>query len=370
MFGGRKVALAVLIALSVSPTAQAEQPGVVDMVALSETNALLQASVPDSGALGVFFDERIGRFTVVLPPGVSTFVAADGTRPVVRRTATTRAALDTVDRRITELVTRDKALGYEVGSAYDLLRDTLVIQSNAPVEALTALTAGLPVKAEVRRSTERLRKSRQYDPAPHRGGAAISTAAGNCTSAFTVVSPDGDRYLVTAGHCGQFPGRPIGEPVWNTGSGEHLGYFYNWFYPDRDVALIANFDPGVFGHHIYVGGAEGTQKPVRAATDPVPGSSKYCHSGKNSFEQCGQRVVSLEGTLTSPEGTTRSLIAYDKGVSLRSGDSGAPFYWHTDDGHAVVVSGMSIGGKSDGTSYAEKWSLIAQSQGVQILKAP
>ncbi|MEV0503035.1 S1 family peptidase [Streptomyces spectabilis] len=337
----------------------------------------LQEAVDDKAALGFYYDERRDDFVVVLPssgPG-STVAAADftfnGSVPSVKRSSTTQAAIDEVDRRIRAAAQGDKAAAHVFGSAFDLVRDVMVVTTNAPRDVVRSLSAGLPITVEHQYGTGG-RNSRQYDSIPFRGGAAVTVGSitAGCSSGFTVKSRDSDdRYLLTAGHCGLVPGAPQGRPVENTGSGAYMGRFYNWFYPTRDIALIAELDSvGFYGPYIYVGNATGTVKPVSGAQEPVVGRSNYCQSGVATFEHCGHRVVDLNSQLCSYGSCTQDLVAYDQGTRPAPGDSGAPFFTYNSDRSAVIAHGIHVG-SSGSLFFGEKWSLIASSQGVSIVTA-
>ncbi|MEV0675580.1 S1 family peptidase [Actinosynnema sp. NPDC050436] len=333
----------------------------------------LREVVDEKGALGFYHDERRNGFVVVLPasgPG-STRTAADfavrGTTPAVTRSRTTRAEVDAVDARIRARARQDPA-GHVYGSVFDLARDVVVVTSDAPPDVLEPLSAGLSVPVEHRYGGGG-RDSRQNDPRPFRGGAAITVGSGKCTSGFTVADPDGNRYLLTAGHCGYVPGVPIGRPVQNTGSGQFMGNFYNWNFPDRDLALVGTVQTGYYGREIYVGDATGKTIRVAGAADPVVGRGDLCRSGAATYEKCGHRVVNTTGQLCTGAGCTRNLITYDKGTAPQEGDSGAPFYTYNGDRSAVVVHGIHVG-RSGSLYFAEKWSLIASSQGVSVVTQP
>ncbi|MFD9072059.1 S1 family peptidase [Streptomyces lasiicapitis] len=334
----------------------------------------LQEVVDDKAALGFYYDEQRDGFVVVLPAAGSgsTVAAADftlnGSRPAVKRSSTTQAAIDEVDRRIRAEAKGSKAAGHVFGSAFDLVRDVMVVTTNAPQDVVRSLSAGLPIAVEHRYGTGG-RNSRQHDSIPFRGGAAVTvgSSAAGCSSGFTVKGAEDDLYLLTAGHCGLVPGAPPGRPVSNTGSGAYMGGFYNWYYPTRDIALIANLDSaGFYGPYIYVGDATGTAKRVSGAQDPVVGRSNYCQSGVSTFEHCGHRVVNTTGQLCSYGGCTKDLVTYDKGTQPAPGDSGAPFFTYNSDRSSVIVHGIHVG-RSGSLFFAEKWSLIASSQGVSIV---
>ncbi|WP_433262893.1 S1 family peptidase [Actinosynnema sp. CS-041913] len=338
---------------------------------LFAANRILHTLADEKGALGVYYDEQRSQFVVVLPatgPGsarTSADFAVDGATPIVRRSSTTQAGIDAVHSRIRAEAQRNKAAGHVFGSAFDFARDVMVVTSDAPQTLVRSLSAGLAIPVEHRHGTGG-RNSRQYDPVPFRGGAAITVGTKRCTSGFTVKDPQGDRYLLTVGHCGYVPGVPIGRPVQNTGSGEFMGYFYNWNYPDRDIALIARVEAGYYTRQIYVGDVNGKAIRVAGASDPVVGRSDYCRSGAVSAEKCGHRVVNTNGQFCDAAGCTRNLISYDKGTPTQAGDSGAPFYTYNADRSAVVVHGMHVA-ISGAMYFAEKWSLIASSQGVSIV---
>ncbi|GAA1332714.1 S1 family peptidase [Saccharothrix algeriensis] len=371
--------IAVVALIASAPAHAAPEPptphsGEPRQSGLFATDSRLGALVAEKGALGHYYDERLDRFVVVLPasgPG-STRTAADfavgGSAPVVKRSSTTRSQVDAVHERIRAEAARNSSAGHVYGSAFDITRDVVVVTSDAPPDLAGTLSAGLSVKVEHRRGTGG-RNSRQFDPRPFRGGAAVTIGTVNCSSGFTVQDPEGNRYLLGAAHCGHIQGVPIGRPVENTGSGEHMGYFYYWNFPDRDIGLISHLETGFYGHHIYVGDATGKQIRVAGASDPVVNRSDYCRSGITTFEKCGQRVFDLKGQFCDKAGCTQDLIAYDKGTIAQGGDSGAPFYSYNADRTAVVVHGMHIA-QSGGWQYAEKWSRIASSQGVSVVTAP
>ena len=112
-----------------------------------------------------------------------------------------------------------------------------------------------------------------------RPGARLVTEVGGCTFNFLFRSPDGTRYIGTAGHC---TGHNYGsawprEKVWPRGSGpvvrgsdgQRIGEFaYGVFHVPKDFALI-RLDPGVEAspEMCYFGGPRGvyttkTAEPV------------------------------------------------------------------------------------------------------------
>ncbi|CCH33191.1 S1 family peptidase [Actinosynnema sp. NPDC047251] len=329
----------------------------------------IQEAVAEKGALGFYRNEHKGGFVVVLPatgPGSAADFTVAGVTATVERSRTTRAEIDAVDSRIRAEARRDGT--HVFGSVFDLARDVMVITSDAPPETLRSLTAGLSIAVEHRYGTGG-RESRQNDPRPFRGGAAITVGSGKCTSGFAVKDPEGNRYLLTAGHCGYVPGVPIGRPARNTGSGAYIGEFYNWSYPSRDLALIGTLQTGFYGPQIYVGDATGKTIRVAGAADPVAGRSDYCRSGAATFEKCGHRVVNTTGQLCIAGICTRDLVTYDKGTATQDGDSGAPFFSYNAARNAVVAHGIHVG-RSGTLLFAEKWSLIAKTQGVSVLTEP
>lgn len=349
-------------ATSKEPATRSAAVGAPDSKAIA-AHARLDALAKANSALGVYFDNAASQFVVVLPAtgagsrasAADFSVAGFGTR--VHRSAVTQTAIDAVNSNIQRAVAQGTTQQYGFGSYFDLARDVMVIETDAPAEVVADLTRGFTGKVEHRYGTVR-RDTRQSDPPPFWGGASITDGGGICSSGFVVRNGAGTRFMVTAGHCFL-----AGAAVRSTGGGFAMGTVVNRApFPAWDMELLGGASYGTF---VYRGDLNGVGIHVVAAADPVVNFLGYCRSGQTTAENCNQRTTSLTAQLCDASGCTNDMISYNNGGLSAGGDSGAPYYIYSVDNASVHIRGIHIG-RIGSTMYAEKWSKISARFGVSI----
>jgi hypothetical protein len=198
------------------------------------------------------------------------------------------------------------------------------------------------------------------DGAPFNGGAAIlQPGVGECSSGFTVLNGLGQRFLLTAGHCGgagtqwQTPfGAPIGQTVLTA--------------PQRDAELIsANAEP-----FIYNGGPDGTGQGIGESLAGIQSARRtlagelICNQGAFSGPRCNIQILS-HATITINGVKIQEIKARtrDGSEAIGNGDSGGPVISlgkpgflvalginsAEDPSHAVACVGVSPPGRTCST---------------------
>lgn len=237
----------------------------------------------------------------------------------------------------------------------------VVVETDAPSDVVSSLTANAGAPVTVRRHAVADSFSRRNDVSPFWGGAGIvlTKNVARCSSGYTVKNSAGTRFQVTAGHCftnGQTARTELGGVVVGTVTGNGL--------PSKDMELIKGKS---YGSYIYTGGVNSTTAAhVASAADPVVGFANYCHSGRTTGERCGHKVVSVTATVCTSSGCKSPVIAFTGGVLPQGGDSGSPFYVGSTSGSDKHIRGhiIAVGGS---VAYAEKWSRVQSRFGVSIV---
>jgi hypothetical protein len=319
-------------------------------------------------ALGSYYDSARKEQVVVTSAGSKLTEAsvdrAVGAKARVVRRNITKAAVSSIQDRVSKRAWSPAAKNYNYASWLDLKTGRIVLKTNAPASVTAPLTADYPGLIDQQDEVIRDSFSRQADVPSFWGGSSIKSGGFVCTSGFVVQKPTGQRFLATAGHC-----FPVGSNVLTTGGNVSLGSvvqrgpFLPWPFQSFDMELIGG---GSYGSSIFVGGTNSsTGKHVNGAGDPVVGFTQYCRSGQTSGEQCGQTVQSVNAQVCTQTGCKSPVISYTGPVS-QPGDSGAPFYVYSGDGTQVFIRGLNVA-SGGSTSFAEKWSRISSNLGVSIV---
>ena len=313
-------------------------------------------------ALGSYYDAASRKFVVVAAPGSS--LARSRSAPAaatVRTRAISRSTVDTLQARIARRDWSPSAKRYTYASWLDLKTGKLVLKTNAPRSVTAELSRGYTGVIEQQPETVRDSFDRRNDVPAFWGGSSIKSGGSVCTSGFPV-QKNGQRYLVTAGHCFSLgAGVTTTDGNLSIGSVVQRGPFLPLGLPNWDMELIGG---GSYGSSIFVGGtSSSTGRHVNGAGDPVVGFTNYCRSGQTSGEQCGETVQSTSAQVCTQTGCKSPVISYTGPVS-QPGDSGAPFYVYGGDQVYIRGLNIAVGGS---TSYAEKWSRISSNLGVSIV---
>lgn len=140
---------------------------------------------------------------------------------------------------------------------------------------------GVPTK--VLRQPKLTPRSRDDDTPLWRGGTIMWNGAG-CTAGFGVKDAAGNKYILTAGHCGQVGG------VWTDGEGETIGTLTHRNQP-HDVALIST---PLAGHTVYTGGLDDEQQAVVSGWTEVFPGQLLCQSGRTMAWETGGVMCNIQ----------------------------------------------------------------------------
>lgn len=215
----------------------------------------------------------------------------------------------------------------------------LVLGTTAPVAASAAASvAGVPVRTVVEEPLAPV--SRQNDAPPWKGGATIVLGNAACTSGFAVRNGANQRFLLTAGHCGN-PGvrvtDPTGEFIGNAGA-KHA---------DHDIMLIPT---GSVVNRQYVGGGDSNTTEIVRGWGDVYVGEYLCQSGVTSARETGNPVCNIKVLFFYAD--REDLVEGEQmngQQAARPGDSGGPVYGPAAGGGVIAkgtvtrVAGARIG---------------------------
>ena len=223
----------------------------------------------------------------------------------------------------------------------------------AATRTLTALV-DVPVRTVVEEPLAPV--SRQNDSPPWKGGATIVLGGAACTSGFSVRNGNNDRFLLTAGHCGN-PGTRVTDPT-----GEYIGTV-GAKHADHDLLLIPT---GNVTAQQYVGGGDSnTTVPVRGWGDVFTGEI-LCQSGVTSARETGGPVCNIKVLFFYAD--REDLVEgeqMDGRPAARPGDSGGPVYGPSSAGGVIAkgtvtrTAGARIGFQDFRTAYRDFGVYIA-----------
>ncbi|MFC0438688.1 hypothetical protein [Kutzneria buriramensis] len=161
------------------------------------------------------------------------------------------------------------------------------------------------------------------DTAPYNGGAAIVNASEGleCSSGFTVANPFGQRFLLTAGHCG------VVGAQWQTAGGQAIGTT-PLTVPQRDVELVStsSAEPD-----IYNGGPDPSGQGLGESLLGISGARRtlagemICQLGAFSGPRCNIQILS-HATVNINGVNIQEIKARtrDGSEGIGQGDSGGP----------------------------------------------
>ena len=331
----------------------------------------------DSRYAGIWFDNQSGEYVVPLlskagDPAVSSEFAQAGLGTNEFRTtnaqsswAQLEAAQEALNKELLPLLEE-----HLIQTSLDPRTNAVVLKlaESIPAEAeqeARDLAAGSSVEVEVRTSQESKFEGEMdacKDPfcdAPLRGGVSIyptSDPSKVCTASFPAVGANGDRYILTAGHC-------VHQ------NAEGLPTYLNWTSKDSSLTAHAigsatqwgsggttewakikangsSWDTGSWPAQIaYWGmaqiGAGGTFTGKGAPVDlnyPITGQGTNvvgtfaCHSGIMTGTSCGT-ITALNVTYSGPGGPIYNLVELSgPNVCSIPGDSGSPYF----TGHSAL----------------------------------
>lgn len=271
-----------------------------------------------------------------VPPEVTAVVARAETRAPVEieqarySNAELRAAAEALETK------RDPAV-HAVKIPADGSGLVLGTTSAAATRGL-AEVAGVPVRTVVEEPLAPV--SRQNDSPPWKGGATIVLGNAACTSGFSVRNGANQRFLLTAGHCGN-PGvrvtDPTGELIGNAGA-KH---------GDHDIMLIPT---GNVVNQQYLGGGDSNTTTVVRGWGDVHVGEILCQSGVTSARETGGPVCDLRVLFFYAD--REDLVEGEQmqgRQAARPGDSGGPVYGPSSAGGVIAkgtvtrVAGARIG---------------------------
>lgn len=185
---------------------------------------------------------------------------------------------------------------------------------------------GVPV--EVVDQGVQLLQSRRDDWAPWKGGADQLVSGARCTTGFPVRNAANERFILTAGHCGE-NGATITD-----GTGEFMGTFSNKN-ATHDLALVAT--PGGVDDFMYLGGLESNAGLVVEGWDWVYPGEYLCQSGGSSARDTGDAVCNLlVEKFNTDSGDAVEARQVNGLPAVRGGDSGGPVYAISASGNAIA----------------------------------
>jgi hypothetical protein len=196
--------------------------------------------------------------------------------------------------------------------------------SAAATRAFTPLV-NVPVKTVV--EAPLLPVSRQNDSPPWRGGATIVLGNAACTSGFSVRNGANQRFLLTAGHCGN-PGVRVTDPT-----GEFIGNA-GAKHGDHDIMLIPT---GNVVNHQYVGGGDSNTVEIVRGWGDVYTGEYLCQSGVTSARETGNPVCNIKVLFFYAD--REDLVEGEQmngQPAARPGDSGGPVYGPAAGGGVIA----------------------------------
>ncbi|MDR1449215.1 MAG: hypothetical protein LBI84_03265 [Propionibacteriaceae bacterium] len=372
----------------------AEQPGTAAPVYLADAMAARAKQVLGNRFIDLWLTSDNTRYAVAVAQLANSEKASlaseisEGLAPVdlVSRSVT-RNQLDTL------AVVVDKAVGGQavVSVRYDA--GVLVVFSPpADTAALTAAIAkatgqtpltgaaatkfsGVPGAATSSQAAIavvplEIKATEGQEAAPLRAGKKLVTPTGACTSAFLVQKASGQRFSLTAGHCGD-----------NGGSislgGVGVGQISDDKYPNTgsqtrvpvDAALFgpvpANAQPSIFINSSF-------NRPVIGSVDPTPGMRVCTRGAVRQVEYCGQ--VTLINYAAPYAGKTITVehfiyVTWNNGApGVQPGDSGSPLYMVNEANEAIAVG--ILGGGSGSFAVYSPVNLAMQVTGTSLVTSP
>ncbi|HKN51210.1 MAG TPA: S1 family peptidase [Amycolatopsis sp.] len=229
------------------------------------------------------------------------------------------------------------------GSGLDLVTDQIAV---APPKSDVPVTV-------VHRERPRL-ASRHDDWSPWGGGSTIWNQTGGwiCTSGFGVRNSAGQKFILTAAHCGE-----TGD-TFADGTGEYIGQV-STRKDQYDQELIPASDAS---NEIYVGGTYDDTVTTVVGWGEVFVGQWLCQSGQTSADETGGPVCDLQ--VTSTDGGSVEAMQVDGQEAARSGDSGGPVYSAGDGG--VIANGTTTALCCGNYIYFHPFSQANEAFGVYI----
>jgi len=346
------VAILALVALRSGSAQASEDSHASANAAREEQGAELQALVDADQALGVYWDEAKGEYSLVV-----SSVRGDGrsvtppSGPARVRLETSQLDRDAIDRIEDSIFSKRADLkDYSLGYGFDPESGTVLLRSDAPQSAFAQILEAYPGMITFRQAKFELASS-SNDPQPHSGGASLNGTL-NCTSGFTFkFNSTGKRYMVTAGHCNPH------------GTSTNMGTVW------RDSQVYPHWHFELVHGHSYQGriyDSANFTRPVVNAQNPAVGAS-YCTRGRTTGTVCGYIVRKLNQTICYPNypGCAHNLVEFYRSDETipQPGDSGGPLYFSYSSpsraGIRGVVSGTSWDLFQGWSGYATQYQTIA-----------
>jgi hypothetical protein len=337
--------------------------------AVEAAASALEQLADSEGALGYYWDDLTKEYVVVVArTGESTFTAADASSLAadvrIESRDISRWTVDEIRSALIALRPSMKGLGY--GFYFDAESGKVVLQSEAPLTAFDSVMKQFPGKIDFHPGTFKL-TGWQDDAQPDDGGAWLqSDSGGLCTASFTAKNANGNKRMVTAGHCYAH------DTVTNFGTVVRT----SGAWPDYDLEIIKG---ETYEGAIY--DSPSTTRPVVTASNPGIGQN-YCTSARTTGFVCTWVVRSLNVTICYPSGypgCAHGLAGFlpptDQGTQyLLGGDSGSPLWFKYTDGSAGI-RGVASGTFFDIAtgrvySYATMYQYVVSELGVSAVLLP
>ncbi len=193
--------------------------------------------------------------------------------------------------------------------------------------AARGLDAAVDVPVEVVVEAPLVPVSRRNDSPPWKGGATIVLGNAACTSGFSVRNGANQRFLLTAGHCGN-PGVRVTDPT-----GEFIGNA-GAKHGDHDIMLIPT---GNVVNQQYVGGGDSNSVEIVRGWGDVYVGEILCQSGVTSAAATGNPVCNIRVLFFYADREDLVEGEQQNGQqAARPGDSGGPVYGPASGGGVIA----------------------------------
>jgi hypothetical protein len=353
-----------LLVTSSAPSANAANSALADEASV----AALQDAAATAGALGMYRDDALTRYVVLVPADRADLFSL-GALPsvslpvVVKQSPFNAAGIARVQSRVDALFASSEP-GETYLAYFDPKVGKVVVHTSANEAELADRLGNDWAMINYEPGGPRALGTRYSDTTPFWGGAEYIDQNGDfCTLGFTVTL-GGVEKMVTAGHCIA----SNGWGVWSPGSLQTIGtYGSRHCSGGQDGALITGED---YSPRIYVGGASSsTGDLVKGAGNPFAGVD-YWWSGAITNEN-PTTVISTTGSGSSECGNLTGLAIFQntekEHCAALNGDSGSPLYLKS--GTSLYVRGLVIGKSGDlSVCNAEKWTVVASFLGGLVIE--
>lgn len=311
----------------------------------------LEKGVP--GFAGLFTDHRAGGVVTLLVAGPradldAALAEANPSFPVVvKETGVSLSELQAVRDAVSEALDPLRSKGYGIYTlGVDIPENVVELGVERVDEGLRRELArfdssGLLKVVEVEEPIPAACVSRSNCGSPLKGGLAITSVQGTCTSGLLMsAGVGGNSFLMTAGHCSN---NPRYNTTWkhnNSNIGTvTLNSWYNLSRADAAAIDILNSSES---NKIYINSTTAKSITSRQGQNGDSINDLVCHSGIVSGVQCGileaEQTIYVEGVRFDAMRRAQMPVTY--------GDSGSPVWVQSTNIGAGIVSSFDANGNA------------------------